>query len=110
MLFGLFNALTSFQGYINKTLAKKLDIFVIVYLNDILIYSKNLGQGYIEAVRWILDILRKNGLFANLKKCWFHKDKVQFLEYIISSQGIQIKDKRIEALMNLLEPKSVQDI
>ena len=72
MLFGLSNAPASFQGYINKILAKKLDVFVIVYLDDILIYTKDKGQGYVEAVRLVLDLLRKYGLFANLKKCWFH--------------------------------------
>ena len=50
MLFGLSNALASFQGYINKILAKKLDIFIIVYLNNILIYTKDEGQGHVEAV------------------------------------------------------------
>ena len=51
MPFGLSNAPASFYSYINKILTKKLDIFVIVYLNDILIYTKDLSQGYIEAVR-----------------------------------------------------------
>ena len=63
-----------------------------------------------EAMWWVLDFLRKNGLFANLKKCWFHKDKVQFLGYVVSSYGIQMKDEKIEAVKNWFEPKSVQDI
>ena len=50
MFFGLSNAPAIFQGYINKILAEKLDIFIIVYLNDILIYTKNPGQPHIEAV------------------------------------------------------------
>ena len=64
--FGLSNAPASFQGYINKILAEKLDIFVIVYLNDIFIYTEDQGQDHVEVVRWILEILRNNGLFANL--------------------------------------------
>ena len=48
--FGLSNAQTSFWGYINKILAEKLDIFVIVYLDDIFIYTKNQGQGHVEVV------------------------------------------------------------
>ena len=83
MSFELSNASASFQGYINKILVEKLDIFVIVYLDDILIYTKDLGQGYVEAVRWVLDVLRRHGLFANLKKCRFHKDEVRFLGYIV---------------------------
>lgn len=57
MPFGFFNAPASFQGYINKILAEKLDVFVIVYLDDILIYTEDSGQGYVEAVWWVLDQL-----------------------------------------------------
>ena len=67
--FGLTNTPTSFQGYINKILAKKLDIFVIVYLNDILVYTDDDEDGHVSAVRWVLEQLRKFSLFANLKKC-----------------------------------------
>ena len=107
MPFGLFNAPASFQGYINKILAEKLNIFVIVYLDDILIYTKDQGQGHVKAVRWVLDLLRKNGLFTNLKKCRFHKDEVRFLRYVVSSQSIRIEDERIKAVRNWPEPKSV---
>ena len=55
MHFGLSIALAAFQGYINKILAEKLDIFVIVYLDDILIYTKDTGQPHVEAVCWVLD-------------------------------------------------------
>ena len=91
-------------------MAEKLDVFVIVYLDDILIYIKNQGQGHINVVQWVLDFLRKNGLFANLKKCWFHKDKVCFLSYVISAQEVRIEDKQIEAVKNWLKSKSVRDI
>ena len=100
MPFGLSNTPASFQGYINKILAKKLDIFVIVYLDDILIYTENQSQGYVEVMRWVLEILRKNGLFVNLKKCRFYKDEMRFLGYIVSSQGIWIEDERIEVVKN----------
>ncbi len=50
MLFGLTNAPATFQGYINKILTKKLDVFVILYLDEILIYNKNKGKEYVEAV------------------------------------------------------------
>ena len=79
MPLGLSNALASFQGYINKILAEKCDIFIIMYLDNILIYTKNQSQGHIEAVRWVLNLLKKNGLFANLKNGQFHKNKVRFL-------------------------------
>ena len=85
MPFGLSNAPASFQGYINKNLAEKLNIFVIVYLDDIFIYIEDQRYVHMEVVQWVLGILRKNGLFANLKKCWFHKNEVRFLGYVISS-------------------------
>ena len=110
MPFGLSNVPASFQGYINKILAKKLDIFVIVYLDDILIYTEDPGQGHVEAVRWVLDVLRRHGLFANLKKCRFHKDEVRFLGYIVSAQGVRMEDERIEAVKNWPEPTSVRNI
>ncbi len=55
MPFGLSNTLASFQSYINKIFIKQLDIFVVVYLDDILIYTKNPGQPYVDAVRWVLE-------------------------------------------------------
>ena len=110
MPFGLSNAPASFRGYINKILAKKLDVFVIVYLDDILIYTEDKSRGHVEAVQWVLDLLKKNSLFANLKKCWFHQDEIRFLEYVVSAQGVQMEDKRIETVKNWPKPKSVRDI
>ena len=72
MLFGLSNAPATFQKYINKIPAEKLDIFVIIYLNNILIYTENFGQPHIEIVCWVLDQFRKHSFFANLKKCRFY--------------------------------------
>ncbi len=69
MFFGLSNAPASFQGYINKILAEKLDIYVVVYLDDILIYNKDPGQPHVNVVQWVLEQLQKHGLYANLKKC-----------------------------------------
>ena len=110
MPFGLSNAPATFQGYVNKILAEKLNVFVIVYLNDILIYTKDPSQANIEAVCWVLENLRKHSLFTNLKKCRFHQDEVCFLGYIVSTQGVQMDDKRIEAVKSWPESKSVQDI
>lgn len=83
MLFGLSNTPASFQEYINKILAEKLNIFVIVYLDNIFIYTKDYKEAYVDAVYWVLDILQKHSLFANLKKCRFHKDEICFLGYVV---------------------------
>ena len=85
MSFGLSNASASFQGYVNKILAEKLDVFVIMYLDDILIYIEDAGQGHVEAVWLVLGELQKHDSFANLKKCHFYQEKVRFLAYFVSS-------------------------
>ena len=76
MLSGLTNVPTSFQGYINKILAEKFDIFVIVYLDDILIYTNDDKDSHVAVIQWVLEQLRKFLLFANRKKCQFHQKEV----------------------------------
>ena len=110
MPFGQTNVPASFQRYINKILVERFDIFVIVYLDDILIYTDDDGDGYVSAVHWVLEQLRKFSLFVNLKKCWFHQEKVWFLGYIVSSKDIRMKDERIETVKQWPESQSVQDI
>ena len=95
MLFNLSNALVSFQGYINKILVEKLNIFVIWYLDNIFIYTEDFGQPHVNVARWVLEQLRRHDLFANLEKCSFHKDEVRFLRFVISAQGISIEEERI---------------
>ncbi len=110
MSFGLTNAPATFQDYINKILAEKLDIFVIVYFDDILIYTENEGEEHVQAVQWVLDKLRKHSLYANLKMCRFHQNEVRFLGYIVSHQGIQMEEERIKAVRDWPETQSVRDI
>ena len=110
MHFGLSNILASFQGYINKILAKKLDIIVIVYLDNMFIYNKDQGKAYVNAIWWLLKELRKNSLFANLKKYRFQKDKICFLEYVVSTQRVWIEEEIIDAMKNWPKPKSIYDI
>ena len=70
--FSVKNVLLSFQRYINKILVGKLDIFVNVYLDNILIYTEDNEDSHVAAVRRVQEQLRKFSLIANLKKCWFH--------------------------------------
>ena len=88
MHFGLTNALATFQGYINNILVEKLNVFMIVYFNNILIYTKNKSKEHIQAVQWVLDQLQKYLLYANLYKCRFYQDEVRFLGYIVYHQDI----------------------
>ena len=110
MPFRLTNASATFQNYINKILAEKLDVFVIVYLDDILIYTKNKGKEHAEPVQQVLEQLQKYLLYANLKKCQFHQEEMRFLGYIVSHQGSQIKEKQIKAVYDWLELQSIRDI
>ena len=107
MLYGLTNAPGSFQGYVHKILAEKLDIFVIVYLDDIFIYTKDPEKGHVEAVWWVLEILRKYNFYAKLKKYHFHHDEVRFLGFVITTNGIRIEEKRIDTVKKWSEPESV---
>ena len=107
MPFGLMNAPTSFQGYINNIFAEKLDISIIVYLDKILIYTDDNRDGHVAIVQWVLEQLKKFSLFANLKKCRFHQEEVWFLGYVISSKSIHIEDKKIETIKQWPEPQSV---
>ncbi len=110
MPFGLSNAPASFQYYINKILAEKLDIFVIIKLDNIWIYTEDLGQPHIKVVQWVLEQPQKHSLYANLKKCRFHEDEVQFIGFVILAQSIRIEEDRIEVIKTWLEPWSVENI
>lgn len=100
MSFGLSNTLTSFQGYINNVLAKKLDIFMIIYLDNIMIYT----------IWYILNQLKKYLMYAYLKKYQFYQDQVQFLDYVILLKNICKEDKWIEVVHDWAELQLVQDI
>ena len=108
--FGLTNAPESFQGYVNKILAEKLDIFVLIYLNNILLHTKNPRKAHVKAVWWVLKVLRKYGLYANLEKCCFYQDEVRFLGFVVFKDGIRIEEERINAVKKWPKPQSVRDI
>ena len=107
MSFGLTKIQASFQRYINEILAEKLDIFVIVYLANIIIYIDDNRDQYVAAVRWVLEQLRKFSLYINLKKYQFHQEVVWFLGYIVSMKDICIEDKKIKAVKQWPELHSI---
>ena len=107
MPFDFFNIPIIFQKYINKILAEKLDIFIIVYLNNILIYTKNLDQPYIKAVYWILDQFQKYFPFTNLKKYYFYQNEIWYLEYIVLFNNINMEAKKIKIVKKSLESKLI---
>ena len=89
---------------------RKLDIFLTIYLNNILIYTKDPDYLHANVIHWVLDQLQKYFFFANLKKCCYHQDDVCFLRYIVSSKNINMETKKIKVIKNWPEPKLVCDI
>jgi len=97
MLFGLTNALATFQAYINKALLDLLDIIYIVYLNNIIVYSNNY-EVYTHHVRMVLERLREYKLYINLKKCLFYVTSIDFLGFIVSINRVLIEKSRVDAI------------
>jgi hypothetical protein len=97
MLFGLTNVLATFQVYINNVLQKYLDVFVVVYLDNILIYSK-IYNNHIRDIRKVLWALADTKIKIKPKKIEFYRKEVKFLGYIVSREGLKIDKKKIEAI------------
>ena len=83
--------------------------FVVVYFDDILVYSKNLDE-HIEHWHCVLAVLRKEKLYANLKKCSFCMDKVVFLGYVVSAKGIEVDEEKVKAIKEWPTPKSIIEV
>jgi hypothetical protein len=99
MPFGLTNALVIFQHLMNDIFREFLDDFVVCYLDDILILSKN-EKDHEKHVQMVLQKLREVGFYANLDKCSFHQPQVELLGYIIFEEGLSIAQKRFKPLWN----------
>jgi hypothetical protein len=104
MPFGFTNTLATFQAYINKALSRLINYFVIIYLNNILIYSK-LREDYYTHIRIVIKRLRKHKLYIKLSKCFFNIKEVEFLGFIIGFTRVKPDPNRILTIKKWPKPK-----
>ena len=109
MPFGLTNAPAAFQCFVNTIFADMLDVCIVVYLDDILIYSKDM-ESHQQHVWEVLHHPQLHGLFAKPEKCEFHLDSVEYLGYHLSPDGLTMFPDKIQTNSNWPEPRKVKDI
>lgn len=109
MPFGLTNAPATFQHFVNDIFRDLLDVCVVIYLDDILIYSDTLDS-HRQHVRWVLSRLRTHKLYAKLEKCSFETDSISFLGYIISRSGLQMDPQKVDCIKTWPSPRNRKEL
>ncbi|KAD4585783.1 hypothetical protein E3N88_23384 [Mikania micrantha] len=109
MPFGLTNAPAVFMDLMNRVCKPYLDKFIIVFIDDILIYSKT-QEEHKEHLQLALELLRQEKLYAKLSKCDFWIREVQFLGHVVNEQGIHVDKSKIEAIKNWEAPKTPTEV
>jgi len=109
MPFALVNPPATFQTMMNKILREFLDHGVVVYLDDILIFSEYMDD-HIKVVQKVLDRLEQHDLAVSLKKSVFHKEEVEFLGYIVKTSGVTMSDRKVKSVQNWAHPRLVKEV
>ncbi|KAH9268818.1 hypothetical protein BASA83_009104 [Batrachochytrium salamandrivorans] len=107
MPFGLANAPAQFQRMMNSLFRHMISKFVLVYLDDIVVYSNNL-EDHKEHVRQVLQVLKDNNLFCKAEKCHFYQTEIKYLGYIISPNGTSMDPSKISAVQDWPAPKKCE--
>ena len=109
MPFGLTNALAAFMGLMNKVFQDYLDRFVIVFNDDILVYSRT-KEEHVRHFSLVLKKLREHRLYAKFSKCQFWLNQVAFLGHVVSTQGIRVDPQKIAAVESWEQPRTVTEV
>ena len=109
MPFELTNTPASMQRLMNNTLHEYLDVFVIVYLDNLLIYSKS-EQEHIEHVKMVLEKLSQRNLLLKPEKCEFYRKEVEFLGYVVDIDGVRMDVAKIEAVLQWPTPTTIKEV
>jgi hypothetical protein len=109
MPFGLTNAPTFLMNLMNKVFMEELDKFVIVFINNILIYSKS-REDHKHHLQIVLGRLRAHQLYAKLSKCEFWLEKIAFLEHILTAEGIEVDPSKVEAVSKWKQSSNVSEV
>jgi len=106
MPFGVMNAPVVFMDYMNRIFRLWMDKFVVVFIDDILIYLRT-REEHVDHLMVVLNVLREHQLYRKLSKCEFWLEEVQFLGHVISAEGIVVDLAKIETVLKWERPKTV---
>jgi hypothetical protein len=109
MSFGLTNTPAYFMYLMNKVFMEYLDKFVVVFIDDILIFSKT-EEEQEKHLRLVLEKLRSNQLYAKFSKCEFWLTEVAFLGYVISARGVSVDPSKVKDVLNWMPPMNASEI
>jgi hypothetical protein len=109
MSFGLTNAPTHFMYLMNSVFMPELDKFIVVFIDDILVYSKS-EEEHAEHLRIVLTRLRNHQLFAKFSKCEFLLKKVRFLGHVLLAESVAVDHGKVKDILNWKPPTSVHEV
>ena len=109
MPFGLCNAPSTFQAFINETLREYLDVFCSAYLDDILIYS-NSKEEHVGHVKMVLEKLKQASLYLDINKCQFHVQEVKYLGLMITTEGLKMDPRKVETIVKWKPARCIKDV